>query len=60
MTALKSIKKSASAIHKKIMKRQKPSMRLPIRALNNVRYKPSEGFFEMSGKKRNGRSLSAP
>ncbi len=51
-TAIKSIKENARAIHNKIMKRQKPSMRMPIRALNNVRYKPSEGFFEISNRKK--------
>jgi DNA topoisomerase-6 subunit A len=56
-TALKSIKDNAREIHKKILKRGKPSMRLPIRALNNVRYKPNLGFFELSGKKKE-RTLS--
>lgn len=49
---LKSIRDNAKSIHQKILKRQKPSMRMPIRALNNVRYKPSEGFLEMSGRKK--------
>jgi DNA topoisomerase-6 subunit A len=56
-TALKSIKDNAREIHKKILKRGEPSMRLPIRALNNVRYKPNLGFFELSGKKKE-RTLS--
>ncbi|RJP68522.1 MAG: DNA topoisomerase VI [Candidatus Abyssobacteria bacterium SURF_17] len=51
-SALKSIKQTASEIHAKILKRKKPSLKLPIRALNNVRYKPSEGFFEISGRKK--------
>ena len=51
-TALKSIKQNAGRIREKILKGHKPSMRLPVRALNNVRYKPSEGFFEISGKKK--------
>lgn len=51
-TALKSIKKNARDIHNKILKRQKPSLKLPVRALNNVRYKPSAGFFEIIGKKK--------
>ncbi len=51
-TALKSIKQNANEIRKKILKGQKPSMRLPIRALNNVRYTPKGGFFEISNRKK--------
>jgi len=49
---LKSIKKNAKDIHQKILKRQKPTMKLPVRALSNVKYKPSLGFFEITGKKK--------
>ncbi len=51
-SALKSIKKNAKDIHQKILKRQKPTMKLPVRALSNVKYKPSLGFFEITGKKK--------
>jgi len=51
-TALKSIKKNAKDIHQKILKRQKPTMKLPVRALSNVRFRPSSGFFEITGKKK--------
>jgi DNA topoisomerase-6 subunit A len=51
-TALKSIRENAKQIHAKILKRQKPSMRMPIRALNNVRYRPKEGFLEISNRKK--------
>jgi DNA topoisomerase-6 subunit A len=50
--ALKSIKDNAKSIHQKILKRQKPSMRMPVRALNNVKYKPKEGFLEISNRKK--------
>ena len=51
-TALKSIKRNAKDIHQKILKRKKPTMKLPVRALSNVRYKPNLGFFEITGKKK--------
>lgn len=51
-TALKSIKTNAKAIHDKILKRQKPSMKMPIRALTNVRYRPQQGFLEISSRKK--------
>ena len=46
------IKQSASSIHNKITKRQKPSMHFPIRALSNVKYTPKRGFFELRGQKK--------
>jgi DNA topoisomerase-6 subunit A len=50
--ALQSIKNNAKAIREKIIRRQKPSMRMPIRALTNVRYRPKEGFLEISTRKK--------
>ncbi|MFQ5965926.1 MAG: DNA topoisomerase VI, partial [Candidatus Scalinduaceae bacterium] len=46
------IKQSASSIHNKITKRQKPSMHFPIRALSNVKYTTKKGFFELRGQKK--------
>lgn len=46
------IKQSASSIHNKIIKKQKPSMHFPIRALSNVKYTPKRGFFELRGQKK--------
>ena len=40
----------AKIVHKKIRSRQKPQMKLPIRSLSNVKYKPSAGHFELLGK----------
>ena len=40
----------AKDIYDKIKKKQKPEMRFPIRALNNVKYDPKKGFFELLGK----------
>ncbi|KKK69047.1 hypothetical protein LCGC14_2937960, partial [marine sediment metagenome] len=46
------IEQSASSIHNKIIKKQKPSMHFPIRALSNVKYTPKRGFFELRGQKK--------
>ena len=49
---VKKIKESASTIHNKITKGQKPSMSFPIRSLGNVKYTPKIGFFELRGQKK--------
>ncbi len=49
---LKKIEESASTIHNKITKKQKPSMDFPIRALSNVKYTPKKGFLELIGQKK--------
>ena len=49
---LKAIRESAENIHGKIMARKKPTMKLPVRSLSNVRYQPRRGFFEMAGLKK--------
>src|SRR5512147_2062340 len=49
---LGAIKSSAQDIHGKIMARKKPTMKLPVRSLTNVRYQPQRGFFEMKGQKK--------
>jgi DNA topoisomerase VI subunit A len=49
---LSAIKASAEDIHGKIMARKKPTMKLPVRSLSNVRYQPQRGFFEMKGQKK--------
>jgi DNA topoisomerase-6 subunit A len=46
------IRRSAEDIHGKIMARKKPTMKLPVRSLSNVRYHPQRGFFEMAGQKK--------
>lgn len=43
---------AAQNIHDKIVAGQKPSMKFPLRSLNNVRYTPKKGYFEMLGKKK--------
>jgi DNA topoisomerase VI subunit A len=49
---LKAIRASAEDIYSKIMARRKPTMKLPVRSLTNVRYQPQRGFFEMKGQKK--------
>jgi len=44
------IRGQSNLIYQKIIKRQKPSMKFPIRALNNVKYDVKKGFFELVGK----------
>jgi DNA topoisomerase-6 subunit A len=51
-TVLSAIRKSAADIHHKILARKKPTMKLPVRSLSNVRYQPKRGFFEMAGQKK--------
>ena len=47
---LKQIKKEASAVHGKIVRKQKPSLKFPVRSLANVKYRPKLGYFQMTGK----------
>ena len=54
---LKQIEKEARSIRDKILKRQKPSMRFPLRNLSNVRFDPKTGYFEM-GRKTKERTLA--
>jgi len=43
------IEQTAREIHAKILRGQKPSVRIPLRALSNVRYRAREGYFELKG-----------
>ncbi len=43
---------SAKDVHSKIVRRQKPTMKMPVRSLSNVRYKPSVGYFELGRSKK--------
>ncbi len=51
------IGETASDIHKKINKRQKPEMRFPVRSLGNVSYSEKKGFLEI-GRQRKVRTLT--
>ncbi|HEX7879199.1 MAG TPA: DNA topoisomerase IV subunit A [Candidatus Eisenbacteria bacterium] len=48
----KKIVTEAEQVHSKILKRDKPSMKFPIRSLANVRYTPKQGYFEIRGLKK--------
>ncbi|MDZ4806129.1 MAG: DNA topoisomerase IV subunit A [Candidatus Eisenbacteria bacterium] len=56
MAAAKSVARKivaeAENVHSKILKRDKPSMKFPIRSLANVRYTPKQGYFEIRGLKK--------
>ena len=51
------IRKAADNIYRTVMKKRKPSMSLPIRSLNNVRYNPKKGYFEI-GRRKKERTLT--
>ena len=54
---VKKIEREARAIRDKILKKQKPSMKFPLRSLSNVRYDPRTGYFEL-GRKTKERTLA--
>ena len=54
---LEKIEEEARRICDKILKRQKPSMKFPLRNLSNVKFDPKTGFFEM-GRKTKERTLA--
>ena len=50
--ALKKIEHAAEEVRKTILKRQKPTLKFPLRSLSNVKYDPKKGHFEMRGRKK--------
>ncbi|MFH1730459.1 MAG: DNA topoisomerase IV subunit A [Planctomycetota bacterium] len=48
----KKIVASAGDINTGILKRKKPSIKIPIRSLSNVRYTPKAGYFQLKGNKK--------
>jgi len=44
------IRSQASGIRQTILRGDKPSLKFPLRSLQNVRYLPSAGFFELKGR----------
>lgn len=44
------IKGEAKDVYGRISKLQKPQMKLPLRALSNVKYHPDSGYFQLRGK----------
>ena len=46
------IKHQAAEVHGKILRKQKPSLKFPLRSLSNVKYDPKHGYLEMRGRKK--------
>ena len=46
---LKKIVEEADGVYQSILKRRKPKMHMPVRALANVKYSPKVGYFELTG-----------
>jgi len=57
-SVLDDIKNIATGIYNKILKKKQPQVDMPLRSLNNVKYDPKEGYFELLGKKKE-RTLTA-
>jgi len=46
---VKQIHQTAENVRSKILKGKKPSMKVPVRSLSNVNYKPRNGYFQLNG-----------
>ena len=51
-TVVKKIKTEAQRVKGAILDGKRPSMKFPLRALSNVKYQISSGYFEMRGRKK--------
>tara|TARA_Y100000310_G_scaffold94955_1_gene92767 strand:+ start:3774 stop:4871 length:1098 start_codon:yes stop_codon:yes gene_type:complete len=49
-SVIKEIEDTASNVYSRIKKKKAPELKMPLRALTNVKYDPKEGFFELLGK----------
>jgi len=47
---IEKIRSEADTIYRRIRRKRKPQMKLPIRALSNVRYHPRSGYFQLRGR----------
>ncbi len=47
---LKEIENTANDVYSRIKKKKAPELKMPLRALTNVKYDPKDGFFELLGK----------
>lgn len=54
---VEAIKQTAEGIHQAILHHTRPELRMPVRALSNVSYDPTKGYFEI-GKDKKVRTLS--
>ena len=55
---LSEIKNIANDVYGRIKKKKLPELKMPLRALSNVKYDPKDGFFELLGKMKE-RTLTA-
>jgi DNA topoisomerase-6 subunit A len=56
-TAVKAIESAARSIHARVLEREKPELKFPVRSLGNVKYDPKVGYFEI-GRQRATRTLT--
>jgi len=49
VNVLKKIEDSAQDVYDKIDRHRKPKMKIPVRSLSNVMYRPKIGYFELKG-----------
>ena len=49
VNVLEKIEDNARQVHNTIIRRRKPQMRIPVRSLSNVTYRPKTGYFELKG-----------
>ncbi len=47
---IEKIREEADDVYSRIRKNKKPQMKLPIRSLSNVNYRPRTGYFQLNGK----------
>lgn len=55
---LKEIADKANDVYSRIKKKKAPELKMPLRALSNVKYDPKDGYFELLGKMKE-RTLTA-
>ncbi|MEK6920596.1 MAG: DNA topoisomerase VI, partial [Nanoarchaeota archaeon] len=55
---IKQMQDIAIKIYNTILKKENPSVNIPLRSLNNVKYDEKEGYFELIGKEKE-RTLTA-
>ncbi len=51
-TVVRRIEGEARDVHAKILERRTPALKLPVRSLSNVVYRPARGYFQMKGRKK--------
>jgi DNA topoisomerase VI subunit A len=55
---IKEITDTANEVYSRIKKKKAPELKMPLRALTNVKYDPKDGYFELLGKMKE-RTLTA-